>query len=208
MKQQSLRLLLVGAALCALARATPAQQPQPRRGGLDNLSLSSNAGATSADAPWQLFAPEGAGFSVLVPGVPEEVTKRGREAGTLAAQLRGYQLMAADGLKYEFARTGQLPAAVATGPGFAEKFFAQNAEVLTYALQHENPQAGFKLAGERAVSVAGYAGREYEFAATGLRSVARVYLIERAIFVLAVSGSEAALTPDKAGKFLDSFSVQ
>lgn len=201
MNRKSLRLLLPFVSLCALALSAHAQQ-QPQRGGLDSMSLVTHAGA---DASWQLFAPEGAGFSVLVPGTPEEVTKRGRESGQLAAQFRGYELAGADGVKYEFGRTGQLPAALLVRPDFKEEFFAHNVEGLSAALQHANPRAGFKLVAERRVSVAGYEGREYEYAAPGLRSVARVYLVDRAIFALAVSGGETALTADKAGKFLDSF---
>lgn len=204
MNQKSFRLPLLFVSLCALALNAFAQQ-QPQRGGLDSMSLVSHAGA-GADAAWQLFAPEGAGFSILVPGTPEEVTKRGRESGQLAAQFRGYELAGADGVKYEFGRTGQLPAEVFARPDFKAEFFAHNAEGLTAMIQHANPRAGFKLVAERKVSVAGYEGREYEYAAPGLRSLARVYLVDRAIFALAVSGSETALTTDKAGKFLDSFS--
>ena len=206
MKRKFSRAALLVVSLCALSLTAFAQQP-PRRGGLDSMSLITNAGTPAAadSAGWQLFAPEGAGFSVNVPGTPTEVTKRGREAGTLAPQFRNYQLAAADGLKYEFGRTGQLPAQFA-GTDFETKFFAQNTEVLTTVLQHENPQAHFKLVAERAVSVAGYAGREYEFAGTGVRSLARVYLIDRAIFALAISGRESALTNEKASRFFDSFS--
>jgi hypothetical protein len=209
MKQKSLRPLLVVVALCALAAAAHAQQPtvQPRRGGLDSMSLVTHAGGSSADAAWQLFAPEGAGFAVLLPGVPEEVTKRGREAGATPAQFRSYRL-AADGVKYEFGRTAQLPASVVGQTDFSARFFAQNAEAMKAALQHENPQLRFVLTSERAVNVAGYEGREYVFTAPGVRSVARVYLIERAIFALAASGSDAALPTDKANKFFDSFSPQ
>jgi hypothetical protein len=208
MKRKFLRAALLVVSLGALSLTALAQQ-QPRRGGLDSMSLITNAGTPAAtdSAGWQLFAPEGAGFSVVVPGTPTEVTKRGREAGTLAPQFRSYQLADADGVKYEFGRTGQLPAQFA-GADFEARFFAQNAEALTIVMQHANPQAHFRLVDERPVSVAGYAGREYEFAGTGVRALGRVYLIERAIFVLGVSGRESALTDEKAGKFLDSFNPQ
>ncbi|HYY41418.1 MAG TPA: hypothetical protein VE775_01725, partial [Pyrinomonadaceae bacterium] len=179
MNYKPLRALLAVVSLCALTHAVHAQQ----RGGLDSLSLIQPGGA-GADAAWQLFAPEGAGFSLLVPGTPEEMTRRGREAGTLAPQFRSYHLTAADGLKYEFGRTGQLPAQVTGQPGFNDKFWATNAQGLMLALQSENRAAKFELVAERKVSVAGYEGREYEFAAPGLRSLARVYLINRAIFAL------------------------
>ena len=201
MNQKSLRALLLFVSVCTLSLTTFAQQ-QPRRGGLDSMSLVSHTGA---DAEWQLCTPEGAGFSVLVPGTPEEVTRRGREAGTLAAQFRGYELTAADGVKYEFGRTGQLPAQIVDQPDFSDKFFEHYAEALTLILQKSNQGAQFRLTAARQVSVAGGAGRAYEFAAPGRRAAVRAYLIDRAFFLLAVSGPEGVLTADKADKFLDSF---
>ncbi|HEV2914773.1 MAG TPA: hypothetical protein VGX92_15960 [Pyrinomonadaceae bacterium] len=52
------------------------QQRRARRsGGLDNLSLPSTGAAIASSASWQEFAPEGAGFSVMMPGLPEEMSK-------------------------------------------------------------------------------------------------------------------------------------
>lgn len=209
MNKSIVRVPMFVAALCALALGAQAQQRTARRGGsLNSLSLVSNADpAMSAGAGWQLFAPEGAGFSVLVPGTPEEASRHGRENGMTPAQFLSYHLTA-DGLKYEFGRTGQLPLEIAGKPDFGAKFFAHNAEGMLFALQSENPALKFRLVGERKVTAVGYEGREYEFAAPGVRSLARVYLIDRALFALALSGAEAKLTDDSARKFFDSFNPQ
>ena len=204
MNGKLVRASLLFVSLAALSLTTFAQQ-QRQRGGLDSLSLITHAGASAPDsAGWQTFAPEGAGFSILVPGTPEEETKRGHDAGMLAPQFRTYKLAAADGVKYEFGRTGQFPAQLVTAE-FQAQFYEHNADIMTAALQHENPQAHFKLVEERHVSVAGFDGREYEFAGTGVRTLARVCVIDRAIFALSISGPEAALTNDKASKFFESF---
>jgi hypothetical protein len=204
MKRKLLRAALVVVSLGALSLTVCAQQ-QRQRGSLDNMSLLAHGSVGAPDsAGWQTFAPEGAGFSILVPGTPEEEMKKGHESGILAPQFRCYKLTVADGVKYEFGRTGQFPAQL-VGAEFQAQFFGHNAEMLTTLLQRENPQAHFKLLEERHVSVAGYDGHEYEFAGTGLRTLVRVCLIDRAIFMLSISGPEAALTNDKASKFFDSF---
>jgi hypothetical protein len=112
---------------CACAVA-PAQQPRARRGGLDNLSLPSrgaSSAAASVDAPagWTVFAPEGAGFAVSMPGVPEEPTAGGRRAGALSPQFRSYRL-SDGGLDYEIIRTPPLPPELFAKENFEEEFYA------------------------------------------------------------------------------------
>ena len=208
MSKKLFRAALVAACVCASAFAAAGQQPaRTRRGGLDNLSLPSTstrvASASTGASAWQTFAPEGAGFSVMLPGMPEEPA---RGQGQTSAQLRSYRL-AAGGLKYEIARTPPLPARVVENPGFAEQFFAGAAEGLTAAIQHENPQIKFRLVSQQTISLDGYEGREFEFAAEGHRAVARVFLIEGSLFAVGVHGAKAEMTPDTVNKFLDSFAL-
>ena len=213
MKQKVMRGLILSACVCAAAVAVAGQQPAraPRRGGgLDSLSLSSTAeraAAASAGAPqWQTFAPEGMGFSVSVPGVPEEPTQARREQGRLSGQIRTYRLTVG-GLKYEVMRTGGLPEQLMSQPDFAEKFFVSMTPGLSAALQVEHPQLDFRLSSQQSISLAGYEGREYEFAAAGHRAVVRLFLIERAIYALSVLGGKNEMTPDKVNKFFDSFAL-
>jgi hypothetical protein len=208
-----MRGLVLVVSVCSLVVAVAsAQQPsKPRRGGLDNLSLPSTSARVSAasaatGAAWLTFAPEGAGFSISLPGLPEETTLGGRERGQLAGQFRSYRLTAG-GLKYEVARTPPLPEQLVSQPGFADKFFASATENMTRSLLAENPNIKFQLVSEQSISLDGYEGREYEFAAAGHRAVARVFLIEGSVFGLGVLGAKNDMTPDKVNKFLDSLAL-
>lgn len=211
MNKKIFRALALAVLVCALAVAASGQQAaKTRRGSLDNLSLPSTsarvAAASTDGAAWLTFAPEGAGFSVSLPGLPEEPTQGARGRGQATAQFRSYRLSVA-GLKYEVARTPPFPEQFVTQPGFADKFFAGAAEGLTRSLLAENPNIKFQLVSEQAVSLDGYEGREYEFAAEGHRAVARVFLVERSIYGLGVLGAKSEMTPDKVGKFLDSLAL-
>ena len=214
MNQKIFRGTALLASACVLWAAAAAQQQQPpsraRRGGLDNLSLPSTtarvASASTGASAWQTFAPEGAGFSVSLPGPPEEPTRAGRESGQSAAQFRSYRL-ASGGLKYELGRTGQMPEQLLSRPDYVEKFFRGAAQGITAALAQENRQLGFKLVSEETVSLDGYEGREYEFAAEGHRAVARLFLVDGAIFALSVIGPKSEMTPENVDRFLNSFAL-
>jgi hypothetical protein len=205
------RGLMLLVSVCAFAFVASGQQPaRTRRGGLDNLSLPSTSArvsaASTAVAAWQTFTPEGAGFSISLPGLPDESTRAGRESGQLSAQFRSYRL-AAGSLKYEIARTPPLPEQLVSQPGFTDKFFSTSATNLTQSLLAENPHIKFQLVAEQAVSLDGYEGREFEFAAEGYRAVARVFLVERSVFGLGVLGAKSEMTPDKVNRFLDSLAL-
>lgn len=211
MNKKIFRALTLAVSVCALAVAASGQQAsKTRRGGLDNLSLPSTsarvAAASTDGAAWLTFAPEGAGFSVSLPGLPEEPKQSAGERGQVASQFRSYRL-SAEGLKYEIARTPPFPEQFVTQAGFADKFFAGAAQGLTRSLLAENPNIKFQLVSEQAVSLDGYEGREYEFAAEGHRAIARVFLVERSIYGLGVLGAKSDMTPDKVGKFLDSLAL-
>ncbi len=204
-------MLLVSA--CVLSVVVAAQQPRPakeRRGGLDSLSLPSTtaraASASNGARPWQTFAPQGAGFSVSLPGLPEESTLAGRENGQTGAQGRNYRLVA-DGLEYDLGHMGGLPEQLFSQPGFTDKFFAHASQSIVAALARRNQQIKYKLVSEQVVSYDGYEGREYEFAAEGHRVVARLFLVERSLFALSVLGAKSEMTPENVNQFLDSFAL-
>jgi hypothetical protein len=201
-------MLLVSA--CILSVAAAQQQPQPakaRRGGLDGLSLPSTtaraASASNGANPWQTFAPQGADFSVSLPGQPEEVTLVGREGGQPG---RNYRLTAG-GLEYDLGHMGKLPEQLFAQPGFTDKFFAHSAQSIAAALARKYQQIKYKLVSEQPVSYDGYEGREYEFAAAGQRVVARLFLVEGSLFALSVLGAESEMTPENVNRFLDSFAL-
>ncbi len=205
-------LLLVSVCVLCAASAS-AQQPaggRARRGGLDNLSLPSTtarvASASTATGAWQTFAPEGAGFSISLPGQPEDSTRNLRETGQLSAQLRSYGLSVGN-LRFEISRTGQLPEQLFMQPDAADKFFAGASQGITAALAQKNQAVKFNLVSEQAISLEGYEGREYEFESEGQRSVARIFLVDRAIYALGVIGSKSEMTPETVRRFLDSFAL-
>jgi hypothetical protein len=206
------RGMMLLASACVLSAVATAQQSpaRARRGGLDNLSLPSTtarvASASTGAGAWQTFAPDGAGFSVSLPGLPEELTRAGRASGQLAAQLRSYRLVAG-GMRYEIGRTGQMPAQFVSQPGYAEKFFAGATQGLTAALAQQNQQLRFKLVSEQTILLDGYEGREYEFAAEGHRAIARLFLVERSIFGFSVTGPKSEMTPENVNQFLNSFAL-
>ena len=213
MNKKILRGMMLLVSACALSAVAAAQQQQParaRRGGLDNLSLPSTtarvASASTGASAWETFAPEGAGFSVLLPGLPEERVRAGRAGGQSDAQFRNYQLTAG-GLKYEIGRTGQLPERFVSQPDYMERFFAGASRSFDAALAQENQQIRYKLVSEQAISLDGYEGREYEFAAEGHRAVARLFLIERSIYGLSVVGPKSEMTPEHVERFLNSFAL-
>jgi hypothetical protein len=204
-------MMLLGSA-CVLSAAVAAQQ-QParaRRGGLDNLSLPSTtarvASASTGAAAWQTFAPEGAGFSVSLPGLPEEPARGTGGGGQTAAQFRNYRLDSG-GLKYEIGRTGQLPEQFVSQPDYLERFFAGASRGIAAALAQQHRTDGFKLVSEETISLDGYEGREYEFASEGHRAVARLFLVERSIFGLSVIGAKSEMTPEQVNRFLNSFAL-
>ena len=214
MNQKIFRAAALAVSVCALSFAAAAQQ-QPaartRRGGLDNLSLPSTAAraaahsaGTTAATTWLTFAPEGGGFAVSVPGMPEETTQGARSQ--LPASFRSYRL-AAGGLKYELGRMGQVPEQLVSQPEYVEKFFAGARQGIIAALAQANQHIKFRLVSEQAISLDGYEGREYEFEAEGHRAVARLFLVERSIFAMSVLGAKSEMTPDNVNKFLNSFAL-
>lgn len=214
MNKKILRGMMLLGTACVLSAAVAAQQPQQparaRRGGLDNLSLPSTtarvASASTGATAWQTFAPEGAGFSISLPGLPEESTRVAGTSGQPAARVRNYRLDSA-GLKYEIGRTGQLPEQFVLQPDYLERFFAGASRGIIAALAQQHRTDGFKLVSEEAISLDGYEGREYEFASEGHRAVARLFLIERSIFGLSVIGPTSEMTPARVERFLNSFAL-
>lgn len=202
---RSFALALCAACACVAASA---QQPRPRRGGLDNLSLTSRPpGGSAADstAGWQTFSPEGAGFSVMLPGTPEDTMLKGRRAGTLNAQLYDFRLKA-EGLDYEIVRTGQFPKEVLQGD-FSDKFFEALPQNLAQAAQVGMPQMKLQLAGERPVELGGYTGREYEFSSEEYRSQVRVFIVDRALLLVGMTGPKSVFSQEKLRAYYDSFTL-
>jgi hypothetical protein len=202
------RSCALAACLACAAAVASAQQTRARRGGLDNLSLPSGGVGSAADAPagWQTFAPEGAGFTVSMPGVPEEPTGAGRRAGSTPQQLRSYRLQLG-GLDYEIVRTPPLPPELFAKQNFEDEFYAMLPQFLARGAKMGMPQYNLEITGERAVESGGHAGREYEFSSRTHRSQVRVFLVERAMLFVALTGTKSAFSEAKMRAYLDSFTL-
>ncbi|HEX8162246.1 MAG TPA: hypothetical protein VF538_10265 [Pyrinomonadaceae bacterium] len=205
------RPLALSACLACACAVASAQQPRARRGGLDNLSLPSrgaNPTAPPADAPegWTVFAPEGAGFAVSMPGVPEEPTAAGRRAGVIQQQFRSYRL-SEGGLDYEIVRTPPLPPELFAKENFEDEFYAMLPQFLARGAKAGMPQLNLEMTGERAVESGGHAGREYEFSSPTHRSRVRVFLVGRAMLFVALTGQKSAFSEAKTRAYLGSFTL-
>jgi hypothetical protein len=201
------RSFALTACLACACAAVAAQQSQTRarRGGLDNLSLSSRGASSAATTVgWQTFAPEGAGFAVSMPGVPEEPTAAGRRAGAIPQQFRSYRLQDG-GLDYEIARTPPLPPELFAKEDAEGEFYATLPQFLAQGAKAGMPQLNLEMTGERAVESGRRAGREYEFSSRSHRSQVRVFLVERAMLFVALTGPKSAFSEAKMRAYLDSF---
>jgi len=177
------------------------QQRRRSSGGLDNLSLPST-GAAIASSSWHKFAPEGAGFSVMMPGLPDETSK---ELGPGAANLNEYRVKK-DGTEYVVGVLLNFPAELLQRPGFMAKYF----ELLPDAMMRSAEYAGrnYKLSSQRSISVNDYPGRQYKMDSTDYTCTMRVVVAEHSIYVVAVESAKASLSTENVEKFLASFTVE
>jgi hypothetical protein len=201
------RLLALAACVACASVAASAQQPAPRtrRGGLDNLSLPSRARASaptseaSADASgWQLVAPEGESFSVRMPGAPERRIEAGRGAGG-----RGYRIEA-DGILYEVICTSPFPAAFYELSNFERDFLDSLPDALEVGAGREWPQMRLRFAGAQPLTLGGYDGRAVELSSAEYRSSVRAFVVNRSLFLAAMTGRKSAFSDEKLGEFFGS----
>jgi hypothetical protein len=183
-----------------------AQQPRGRArrsGGLDNLSLPST-GASLMSASWQQVAPQGAGFSVMMPGFPEEMSNDEVKAPN-APGLRQYHVKA-DGIEYTVAVLLNLPTVITDEPGFAAQYFKMLPTGMMKSAEYA--KKNYVLASQRAVSINGYPGRHYKFDSTDYTCLMRVYIIERSVYIMAVESPKSVVSDANVEKFLSSFAIK
>jgi hypothetical protein len=196
----STTLLLV--CLAVLSGSAFAQQQRRRSsGGLDNLSLPST-GRSIASSSWQKFAPEGAGFSVMMPGLPDETSK---EVGPSATNLNEYRVKTA-GTEYVVGVLLNFPAQLLQSPDFMAKYF----EILPSAMMRSAEYAGrnYKLSSQRSISINDYPGRQYKMDSADYTCTMRVVVAEHSIYVVAVESAKATLSTENVEKFLASFTIE
>ena len=197
-------VLLMCLSLMSSAALGQQQQRRTRRsGGLDNLSLPST-GASIASSSWREFAPEGVGFSVMMPGLPEEMSKN-MTPGPRSIEMREYRLRA-DASEYLIGVALNFPAELMQQPGFADRYF----QMLPTAMikSAENASKHYSLVSQRAVSLQDYAGRQFKFDSPDYTCTMRVFLTDRSVYVISVESLKAAPPAEGVEKFFSSFSLK
>ncbi len=196
----------IALAVCLFVMSSAAfgqqQQHRPRRsGGLDNLSLPST-GAAIASSSWQTVAPAEAGFSVMMPGLPDEMSK---EMGPNNVNLREYRVKA-DGTDYVVGVLLNFPPELLQQPQFRERYL----DLLPTGMirSAEYASKNYKMTSQRAITINDYPGRQYKFDSSDYTCTMRVYVAEHSIYVVAVESPKATLSPDKVEKFLSSFTLK
>jgi hypothetical protein len=203
MNKKAFRMVIVLLCLAAMSGAALAQQQQPRRrsGGLDNLSLPS-VGVALSSSSWQTVAPQGAGFSVLMPGLPEDES---RDFGEGRIAMRIYRVKA-EGMEYAAGVMLNFPTEMMRQPGFAARYFQMIPELMTASIEYKDKH--YKLVDQRAVSVNNRPGRNYKFDSTDYACTMRVYLGEQSIYILIVESPKAVVSNLNVEKFLSSFTLK
>lgn len=192
--------------LSVMSCAALAQQPRGRAGrsgGLDNLSLPST-GASLASASWQEVAPQGAGFSVMMPGLPEEMS-RDMASGPNAIGMRQYHVKA-DDMEYTVAVLLNLPPEMTEQPDFTAQYFKMLPTGMMKSAEYA--KKNYALTSQRSVSISGYPGRHYKFDSTDYTCMMRVYIIERSVYIMAVESPKSASANANVEKFLSSFAIK
>jgi hypothetical protein len=108
----TLLLLVCLAVMSSVALGQQQQRRARRSGGLDNMSLPST-GVVASSAGWQEVAPEGTGFSVMMPGTPDEMSN---QLGTGPLSLRIFHVRAGD-VEYATGVVLNFPVELSEQPG-------------------------------------------------------------------------------------------
>jgi hypothetical protein len=197
----STALLMVCLLVMSGVEALGQQQQRRRSGGLDNLSLPST-GRSLASSSWQKFAPEGAGFSVMMPGLPDETSK---EMGPNAASLKEYRLKAGE-TEYVVGVLLNFPAELLQNPDFVAKYF----EMLPHLMMRSPEYAGrnYRLSAQRNITINDHPGRQYRLDSADYACTMRVVLAERSIYIMSVESAKASLSNENVEKFLASFALE
>jgi hypothetical protein len=193
--------------MCLTVMASAALGQQQRRtrrsGGLDNLSLPST-GASIASSSWREFAPDGAGFSVMMPGLPEEMTKN-MTPGPRSIEMREYRLKA-DASEYMIGVALNFPSELMQQPGFAAQYYQMLPTVMIKSAEYAGKH--YSLVSQRAVSVEDHTGRQFKFDSPDYTCTMRVFLTDKSVYVISVESLKASPSPEGLEKFFSSFTLK
>lgn len=198
----STSLLLVCLALMSSAAFGQQQRRARPSRGLDNLSLPSTDATIASSSSWQEFSPDGAGFSVLMPGLPDELSK---DVGPKAMNLREYRVKNG-GTEYIVGVFLNFPVEMIHDPKFMATYF----DVLPRAMIGSAEYAGknYKLIAQRAITLNDFPGRQFKFDSADYTCTMRVFLAEHNIYIISIESPKASVSTDSMEKFLSSFALK
>ena len=151
-------------------------------------------GGQSSQLQWQEFTSEDGGFSVLMPGKPEEETLRQESEGVeIASDMYRVQ---ADNVSYMVLITPLQEEALALDPA---EFFDQYRDNILESTKAE-------LKEEKEITLDGNPGRELSLNQPSEVGRQRMYLVDNLLYQTVIGGPEQKVTRD-ATKFLDSFKL-
>ena len=145
------------------------------------------------------FSPPGAGFSVVMPGNPQESTTKTADG---SSEIKTYKV-AVPGKGVFTASYWDYPVAIAAGDVDRVLNIERDRLVATIP--------GAKINRDGAATVGGLPGKEVEFEGPPGRtgdvptSIARITLVNSRVFSIAVGGTKALVTAAPAAEFLNSF---
>ena len=159
--------------------------------------------ATLASSSWQRLAPVGAGFSVMMPGLPDEAFKNMTQ-GPNPVGLREYRFKA-DDAEYVLGVLLNLPVEITQQPDFAEGYF----QLLPLGMIKSAEHAGknYRLTAQRSISIKDYPGRQYKFDSPEYTCTMRAYLIGQTVYIMSVESRKASVPLENVERFFSSFAL-
>lgn len=179
----------------AAAVATVSPNSPPKTGNTTTPGAQKRNAPRISTANWQRFAPDGEGYSVLLPPVQVESREK------LNKEILSYYYGRSEGLLYAVIRRtnpeGESPEALFNNFILFQDFFHQSAR--------KHGISGDIYPQRDLPSVNGYAGRQYEMFVESLHALVRVYIGRRDIYIVGIVGGYEG--DPRVDQFLASFTI-
>ena len=168
------------------------------------LVQATTAQTQSTDGQWQQFSSPEGGFSILMPGKPQEFMRRIPEYPQMVLRvLTAVQKSP----PIAFTINYSLPEVALTNPSDPRRVDARPSPDFFNAFRDEIVGRG-KLLRERDVQLDGYSGKEIEFQAPdGLFTRVRLYYANKRFYVLIAIATAEAVLSQEGDKFFNSFAL-
>lgn len=180
-------------AAAAIATVAPISSPKTRN--TTNSRPQKRNAPRISTANWKRFAPDGEGYSVLLP--PVEVESREK----LNKEMLSYYYARSEGLLYAVLRRtnpeGESPEALFNNFILFQDFFRQSAR--------KHGISGDIYPQRDLPPMNGYAGKQYEMFVESIHAIVRIYISRRDIYIVGIVGGYEG--DPRVDQFLASFSI-